>query len=88
MKLVEENMDMIARAVLSPEEDRQIEHKLGIVTAAVREVTTIAQQTSQKQDKEEFVRINNKLDLFLVKRSSGCQVACEETAGGEEGERT
>ena len=57
MKIVDENMAMIARAVLIPEEDRQIEQRLGIVTAAVREVTTIAQQSSAKVDKEEFVSL-------------------------------
>eukprot|EP00347_Sterkiella_histriomuscorum_P004265 403361109 len=53
MKLIEENKEMIAQAVLNPEDDRLIEQKLGLVSS-VREVQNMAQQTSQKVDKEEF----------------------------------
>jgi hypothetical protein len=72
VKVIEENLEMIALAVLDPEEDRLIEQKLGIVTQ-LREVQNIGQIVNQKVDKQEFVTdlLIPGLIFNIVKRSKG-----------------
>jgi len=77
MKKIEEQKEMIAASVLSPEVDKLIEQKLGIVTQ-VREVQNMAVIVNQKVDKEEFV---TDASDSLVKRSQRRLVVSEAAVG-------
>lgn len=72
MMVIATNMDVISSSMGDPEAEGALMGRLGIIKAPPREVQNLAQQTSAKVDKQDFVSFAFRTYLsYIEQRCSG-----------------